>query len=168
MNDVFQFLTMRCFNDVSENCQTSCKRCILTMFLWRFLFHAENKKYKCTQCKKNFSPNINLKNHSLVQTGVKPQRCTHCNYSANQGASLKKHILKRTGENPPQCAQCKHTSTLTTTSSNLRSHMMRKHSHRTANSTITLPPLSPMLCKFTWWRTLARSLYVLVKVWPMW
>ena len=29
----FQFLTMRCFNDVSENCKTSCKRCILTMFL---------------------------------------------------------------------------------------------------------------------------------------
>ena len=92
MNDVFQFLTMRCFNDVSENCQTSCKRCILTMFLWRFLFHAETKKYKCTQCKKHFSPNINLKSHSLVHTGVKPQRCTNCNYSANQGASLKKHI----------------------------------------------------------------------------
>ena len=28
MNDVFQFLTMRFFNDVSKNCKTSCKRCI--------------------------------------------------------------------------------------------------------------------------------------------
>ena len=112
LNDVFQFLTMRCFNDVSENCQTSCKRCILTMFLWRFLFHTETKKYKCTQCKKHFSPNINLKSHSLVHTGVKPQRCTQCNYSANQGASLKKHILKHTGENPRHCQQCEHTSTL--------------------------------------------------------
>ena len=60
----------------------------------------------------NFSPNINLKSHSLVHTGVQPQRCTHCNYSANQGASLKKHILKHTGENPRHCQQCEHTSTL--------------------------------------------------------
>ena len=29
MNDVFQFLTMRFFNDVSKNFKTSCKRCIL-------------------------------------------------------------------------------------------------------------------------------------------
>ena len=29
MNDVFQFLTMRFFNDVSKNCKISCKRCIL-------------------------------------------------------------------------------------------------------------------------------------------
>ena len=28
-------LTMWCFNDVSENCKTSCKRCILKMFLQR-------------------------------------------------------------------------------------------------------------------------------------
>merc|ERR1712012_442874 len=84
-------------------------------------FHAETEKYKCTQCKKHFSPNINLKSH----TGVKPERCTHCNFSANQGASLKKHILKHTGENPRHCQQCEHTSTLK--SSNLRKHMMWKH-----------------------------------------
>ena len=124
---------------------------ISDVFYDDFWKHKEihNGTKKCTQCNNHFSQNVYLKTHSLIHTGAKPQKGTHCNYSANQGASLKKHILKHTGENPPQCAQCKHTSTLTTTSSNLRSHMMRKHSHRTANSTITLPPLSPMLCKFT-------------------
>ena len=28
LKDVFHFLTMRYFNDVSKNCKTSCKRCI--------------------------------------------------------------------------------------------------------------------------------------------
>ena len=41
---------------------------------------------------------------------------------------------------------------------------MSEKSHTAANSTITLRPLSPTHCKFTWWRTMARSLANLTSV----
>ena len=97
-----------------------------------------------------------------------PRKCTQWNYIANDDDSLKRHLWNTHWRKATPLSAMRVYLNIETTSSNLRKHMMRKHvGEKPLTSTNTLP-LSLMHRKFTWWRTLARSLYVLLKVWPMW
>ena len=79
MFDVFQFLTMQFFNDVSKNCKTSWKRCILKMFLQRTV--------KCVK-------NIYLEIHFFLQIGYTEEiRAVNYHFFVQKSAQYRHKIL---------------------------------------------------------------------------
>ncbi|XP_061612682.1 zinc finger protein 134-like isoform X3 [Phyllopteryx taeniolatus] len=53
--------------------------------------HADKKHWKCSQCKKAFKKNSDLKQHMRTHSGEKPFACSVCSQTFSQKGSLRKH-----------------------------------------------------------------------------
>lgn len=54
----------------------------------------EKKKFKCTECKKEFLRKADYQKHNHIHTGVKPYQCTLCDAAFRQGGNLKSHEIR--------------------------------------------------------------------------
>ncbi|XP_071059978.1 zinc finger and SCAN domain-containing protein 12-like [Pseudochaenichthys georgianus] len=91
---------------------------------------AENKPFSCSVCKKAFSLNGNLKEHTRIHTGEKAHSCSVCKKAFSHSGHLKAHMRVHTGEKPFSCSVCKKAFSL---NGNLKEHM-RIHTGEKAHS----------------------------------
>ncbi|XP_062874635.1 zinc finger protein 32-like [Trichomycterus rosablanca] len=68
--------------------------------------HTGEKPCQCLQCGMSFICQSHLKVHQRIHTGEKPYQCSQCAKSFNRQSHLKVHQRIHTGEKPYQCSQC--------------------------------------------------------------
>ena len=79
---------------------------------------------ECPQCFKILKNPMHLKRHILRQHGSAPFKCETCNQPFKRKDHLVEHRRTHTGEKPYACHLCSYRSTQ---SSNLKSHIRKKH-----------------------------------------
>ncbi|XP_070088439.1 zinc finger protein 75A isoform X7 [Equus przewalskii] len=68
--------------------------------------HTEEKPYKCQQCDKRFRWSSDLNKHLTTHQGIKPYKCSSCGKSFSQSSNLHTHQRTHTGEKPFTCHEC--------------------------------------------------------------
>ncbi|XP_058426166.1 zinc finger protein 75A-like isoform X2 [Diceros bicornis minor] len=68
--------------------------------------HTEEKPYKCQQCDKRFRWSSDLNKHLTTHQGIKPYKCSCCGKSFSQSSNLHTHQRTHTGEKPFTCHEC--------------------------------------------------------------
>ncbi|XP_052278997.1 uncharacterized protein LOC127877317 isoform X1 [Dreissena polymorpha] len=90
----------------ADNSKFVCKFCSKEFSLQRLLnrhlkCHSDVKRYLCTFCGKGFNDTFDLKRHTRIHTGVKPYKCPSCDKSFTQRCSLESHTRKVHGADLP-------------------------------------------------------------------
>lgn len=88
------------------------------------VLYQKKQKHICSYCGKIFTQNNHLQQHVRIHTGERPYVCHLCNTAFHQQGSLSVHYRIHTGERPFKCHLCEYCGV---TSSNLKSHLKRKH-----------------------------------------
>uniref|UniRef100_A0AAY5EX58 C2H2-type domain-containing protein n=1 Tax=Electrophorus electricus TaxID=8005 RepID=A0AAY5EX58_ELEEL len=66
----------------------------------------QQKPFRCTQCRKGYSDEVQLQRHMLSHSGDKPHKCHLCDKSFGLAYLLRDHLNTHTGERPHRCQEC--------------------------------------------------------------
>lgn len=69
----------------------------------------QEKPFRCTNCRKGYSDEIQLQHHMLSHNGDKPHKCDLCDKSFGLAYLLRDHMNTHTGERPHRCDECNKT-----------------------------------------------------------
>eukprot|EP01084_Bolivina_argentea_P029549 54869_1 len=72
---------------------------------------AQDKPFKCNQCRKTFKYHSQVVAHVRIHTGDKPFECNTCGKKFSQKGTLKIHMRSHTGAKPYSCHICQKTFT---------------------------------------------------------
>ncbi|XP_043940773.1 zinc finger protein 391-like [Protopterus annectens] len=68
--------------------------------------HTGKILYKCTECSKCFTQKYNLQCHQKLHGREKPYKCAECSKYFTRLSSLQRHCIIHTGEKPYNCMEC--------------------------------------------------------------